>query len=91
MIRIAVYGVAIVVPILFLLLQRIFTAVPFFPSKDYRCYTVVNKKDFLDLYELDELPSKAPIEGLSGKACPTYACTLPAFRIRLYISTAGTP
>lgn len=51
----------------YVILQRALSSVPFFPPKDYRSNKIVNKKDFLYLYSEDELPSKAPVEPLSGK------------------------
>ncbi|KAH8147533.1 uncharacterized protein LAJ45_08360 [Morchella importuna] len=64
--RTVIYGTAIIAPLLFLLLQRVATGIPFLPHKDYCSYIVVNKKGFLSIYDQDELPSKAPIEELSG-------------------------
>lgn len=64
--RAMIYGVAIVAPLLFLLLQRFTTGIPFLPHKDCCSYTVVNKKGFLSIYDQDELPSRTPIEELSG-------------------------
>ncbi|KAF8476090.1 hypothetical protein BDZ91DRAFT_689962 [Kalaharituber pfeilii] len=49
-----------------ILLKRILSIVPFFPPKDYRSYKVVNKKDFLYLYSINELPSQAAVEPLNG-------------------------
>lgn len=52
--------------VLFLLVRRLTTGIPFFQPKNYRSFTVYNKDDFLHLYDEDEAPSQAPIEPLEG-------------------------
>lgn len=64
--RITILATAAFSAVLFLLIRRLTTGVPFFQPKNYRNFTVYNKKDFLHLYDEDEVPSQAPIEPLEG-------------------------
>lgn len=64
--RITVLIAAAFTAVLFLLVRRLTSGVPFFQPKNYRSFTVYNKQDFLHLYDEDEVPSQAPIEPLEG-------------------------
>lgn len=64
--RITILITAAFAAVLFLLVRRLTTGAPFFQPKNYRSFTVYNKKDFLHLYDEDEVPSQAPIEPLEG-------------------------
>lgn len=64
--RIMILIVAVLTAVLMLLVRRFMTGVPFFQPRNYRSFTVYNKKEFLHLYDEDEVPSKAPVEPLEG-------------------------
>ncbi|RPB16599.1 hypothetical protein P167DRAFT_500063 [Morchella conica CCBAS932] len=64
--RIAILVVAALIPVSVLLFRRLITGTPFFTAKTKRDFTVYNKSEFLELYDKDAVPSKAPIEPLEG-------------------------
>lgn len=57
---------AALIPVSVLLFRRLITGTPFFTAKTKRDFTVYNKSEFLELYDKDAVPSKAPIEPLEG-------------------------
>lgn len=64
--RITVLVIAALIAVSVLLFQRAITKVPFFAAKTKRDFTIYNKSEFLELYDEDAVPSKAPIEPLEG-------------------------